>query len=410
MMLTPNLLNLTRLSLCASACAVLVACAAVPEQSTAGQKSAAEIADIMLPKPDANGSYLFWTPEEQLVGYRNIEKIYKTRVIEAGGSPRQLPVSPQRLSVSYEYKGETWNIDTFMKRNNVAGMMVMHKGMVTLEEYRLGYGPGQRWTSFSVGKSISSTLAGVAIKDGYIDSVDDPVTKYLPGLKGSGYDGVSLRQIFNMTSGVKWSEDYADPKSDVGRIRSAVADSDPDAMVSYMSKLPREAEPGTKFSYKTGETHLIGSIVRAATGKHLADYLSEKIWKPYGMEADAYWMLDSVGNEYAGCCISATLRDFARFGLFFLNGAKVGEARVVEDSWIQQATAPSSADKGYGYQWWLTDGPAYYASGIFGQNIWIDPSRDLIIVTQSAYPTATDAASEAAFNGFVEAVTAKYPQ
>jgi CubicO group peptidase (beta-lactamase class C family) len=368
--------------------------------------AAADEAGAPLPQPDANGTYLFWKPDEQLLGYRNIEKIFKTRTIARGPRVAPLPRASRTLDVRFESDGAPWTTDSFMEKTNVVGLLVLHRDQILLERYRLGYSADQRWTSFSVGKSMSSTLVGVALKEGAIKSLEDPVTNYLAGLKGSAYEGVTVRQLLNMTSGVKWNEDYADPASNVAMIRTEKSVKGSDPIVTYMARLPREAEPGTKFLYKTGETHLVGSLVRAATGKHLADYLSEKIWKPYGMEKDAVWMLDAAGNEYAGCCISATLRDFGRFGVFFKNGAQIDGAPIVPDGWVKQATTGSEASERYGFQWWLTSGPAYNAQGIFGQQIHINPALDLVIVLQSANATATDPTARAARAAFIEAVAA----
>ena len=363
-----------------------------------------------LPKPDQNGSYLFWSPPEQLVGYRNIEKIFPTHTIRRGDHVAPLPRGP-RLSVDYTYQDQPWDTARFMAETNAGGVLVIHHGKIVLEKYALGYGPGQRWISFSVAKSMSSTMVGAALKDGYIHSLEDPVTDYLPALKGTAYEGVSVRNLLNMTSGVKWDETYSDPNSDVGRIRMEKSVNGSDPIVSYMSRLPRESEPGTHFVYKTGETHLVGALVRAATGKTLADYLTEKVWTPYGMEKDAVWMLDDGGHEYAGCCVSATLRDFGRFGVFFMNGARINGESIVPDTWIHDATTSSAValrdnGSGYGYQWWTRAGGVYEAIGIFGQQIHIDPSLDLVVVVQSAWPTSTDAASSRARSAYVQAVEA----
>lgn len=370
--------------------------------------------DGPIPKPDINGSYLFWTPAEQLVGYRNMEKVFRTNTVARGYRVSALPQG-EPLKVMYQAEGQTYDVRRFMEKTNAGGVIVLHKGKVVMEEYALGYGPGQRWTSFSVGKSMSSTLAGAALRDGYIKSLDDLVTRYVPGLKGSAYDGVTVRQLLQMTSGVKWNEDYADPNSDVGLIRTEKSVNGSDPMVTFMSRRPREAQPGSKFVYKTGETHLVGAVVRAATGKTLSEYLSEKVWRPYGMEMDAVWMLDDAGHEYAGCCVSATLRDFARFGQFFMDGAKVDGQLVVPADWVKAATTTSPAAKrtdgsGYGYQWWVSKPPVYQAQGIFGQTIRINPEKELIIVVQSANRTASDREAGAARTAFLNAVDAAIPR
>ena len=197
-----------------------------------------------------------------------------------------------------------------------------------------------------------------------------------------------------MTSGVKWNEDYTDPKSDVALFNEHKAEEGADVTVSYMRKLPREAPAGEKWVYKTGETNLIGVLVSEATGKPLADYLSEKVWAPYGMEQDATWLLGATGHEISGCCIQAATRDMARFGQFILKGGIIDGEAVLPDGWLQDATTKQAdigtPGKGYGYQWWTNDDGTFAAQGIFGQGIFIDPGRRLVIASNSNWPTATD--------------------
>ena len=186
--------------------------------------------------------------------------------------------------------------------------------------------------------SSSGALVGAAIRDGYIHTLDDPVTRYIKGLRGSAYDEVTVRQLLTMTSGVKWNEDYTDVNSDVARMYSQPPESGLDMTVSYVRKLPREAPPGTKWVYKTSETNLAGVLVAEATQKPLAEYLSEKIWRPYGMERDAEWMIDDVGQEQGGCCLAITLRDYGRFGQLILDGGRVNGRPIVDERWLRQAT------------------------------------------------------------------------
>lgn len=400
-------MNKTMQSLAASAllCTALATQAATPSATPAASAPSS-----------VSGSVLFWTFEQQKAGYPHMEDLFPTRLVKRGGPVSALPVAAKPLDVTFKVADETWTVDDYMARNRAAGLLVLKDGQVVLERYGLGQTPQMRWTSFSVAKSFSSTLVGAAIRDGRIKSLEDPITAYLPGLKGSGYEGVSVRQLLNMTSGVRWNEDYADPNSDVARFATEPSVNGSDPVVTYMARLPREAAPGTKWVYKTGETNLVGSLVRAATGKTLSDHLSEKIWQPLGMEGDAYWMLDSAGNEIAGCCLSATLRDYGRFALFFMRGARLahGEA-VVPDGWVQQATATTreategmQGRGGYGLQWWTTRGKAYRASGIFGQGIWIDPELNLVVVTQSAWVGATDQSSAMVRQALIDAITAQY--
>jgi CubicO group peptidase (beta-lactamase class C family) len=291
----------------------------------------------------------------------------------------------------------------------VAGLLVLHDGRIRLERYALGYDSTKRWTSQSVSKSITSTLVGAALKDGYIKSLDDPVTRYIAGLRGSAYDSVSVRQLLTMTSGVRWSEVYADTASDVWRF---YAERPPPGMtrtVSYMRKLPREAPPGTKWVYKTGETHLLGVLVSEATGRPLAQYLSEKIWAAYGMEHDAAWHIDPTGSELAGCCLHVALRDYARFGQFILDGARIDGREIVPDGYLDAATSTQVTTtipgRGYGYQWWTMGGGRFAAIGIHGQLVHIDPARRLVIVMSSAWPDATSQARSDARAELIRRIT-----
>jgi CubicO group peptidase (beta-lactamase class C family) len=341
-----------------------------------------------VPELPPQTGFLFWTPAQQRIGYRNIEKIFPTRTVKRGAKVAALPNDPAKLAVSYQFQGSEWNTEKFMQANRVAGLLVIQHGKVMLERYGLGQSAHDRWTSFSVGKSVTSTLIGAAIKDGAIKGLDAPIIDYIPTLKGSAYDGVSVRQLLTMTSGVKWNEDYSDPNSDVNQF--ALGNPGPDGenpIVAYMKKLPREAPPGSKWVYKTGESDLMGVLLARATHKHPAEYLSEKIWSKYGMERDAVWMLDRSGEELGGCCISMTLRDYGRFGLFFMQGGKIHGSSILPDGWIAEATRAQVPK--YGFQWWVVgDDGTYEAVGIFGQAIHIDPHQDLIIVTSSAWPEA----------------------
>jgi CubicO group peptidase (beta-lactamase class C family) len=331
---------------------------------------------------------LFWTQDQRDLAFRTMETVPKVVVntVEAGDAVYPLPPGePIELGL---------DVDAYMAKQRNAGLIIVQDGKVRLEKYTLGYGAAGRWTSFSVAKSFTSTLVGAAVKDGYIKSLDDKVTAYIPGLKGSAYDDVSVRQLLTMTSGVKWNEDYTDPKSDVALFNLQKPVAGEDITVSYMKGLPREAPAGSKWVYKTGETNLIGVLVSSATGKTLSSYLSEKIWKPFGMEQDAVWMLGATGHEISGCCVSASLKDYARFGQLILNGGVAGGVKVLPDDWLASATTKQAdiglPGRGYGYQWWTNDDGSFAAQGIFGQGIFIDPTRKLVIASNGNWPTATD--------------------
>ena len=355
-----------------------------------------------LPPPTG---FLFWTPAQQRIGYRNIEKIFPTRTVKRGAKVAPLPTDAAKLAVNYQYQGGEWSTEKFMQANHVAGLLVIQHGKIVLERYALGNTAHDRWTSFSVGKSVTSTLIGAAIKDGFIKGLDAAIVDYIPGLKGSAYEGVTVRQLLTMTSGVKWNEDYADPQSDVNQFAQGKPGPDGEnPIVDYMKKLPREAPPGTKWVYKTGESDLMGVLLSRATHKHPADYLSEKIWAPYGMERDAVWMLDAAGEELGGCCLSMTLRDYGRFGLFFMHDGKINGVSILPDGWLAEATRAQVPH--YGFQWWvLKEDGSYEAQGIFGQAIHLDPKQDLVIVTSSAWPVADDEKYWKSGSAYFEAVT-----
>ena len=208
-----------------------------------------------------------------------------------------------------------------------------------------------------------------------------------------------------MSSGVKWNEDYTDPNSDVARAGAASCEPGVNPIVSYMRRLPRENRRATNFNYNTGETDLVGILVSRAVGKTLSQYASEKLWKPYGMERDAIWMLDRAGHERGGCCMSMTLRDYGRVGQFMLDGGKARGKQILPAGWIAEATTPQITNgappRGYGYFWWMRPERRLRGPGIFGQSIPIYPRRALVIVTNAAWPRADGPRPVGARNAFI---------
>jgi CubicO group peptidase (beta-lactamase class C family) len=351
------------------------------------------------------------TPENQAPTFRNQDQTRPVRPIRHGSKVRPLPPHARPLAgaLTYVDGGATRTVDDYMARRRTAGVLVLKRGEVALERYGMGNGPESRWTSFSTAKSMTSTLAGAALHDGSIRSLDDPVERYLASLKGSAYEGVAVRNVLRMCSGVAWKEEY-DPNgaSDVVRLGAAMAAGRPGAVVDLMRSLPRAAPQGTRFNYSTGETCLLGAIVAAAAERPLADYYAEKVWGPAGMEADGYWQLETPGGlELAGLGVSARLRDFGRFGQFVLeDGVAVGGRRVLPQGWRDLAGQPDAPATGfgrlqpgyplgYGYQWWVLpreagsahDG-AFTAQGIFGQFVYVNPREQVVAVVWSAWRKA----------------------
>ncbi|HEV2568352.1 serine hydrolase domain-containing protein [Sphingomonas sp.] len=375
------------------AAATLLACGPAPAQRQGPVKLTADNSDRIR---QAGGEILFWDQAQRDRNFPAMEKLFPGTIAQA---PRR-PI-PLRAGKPLRLEG----VETFMAANNTAGLIIVQDGRIRLERYARGYSRKGRYTSFSVAKSLTSTLVGAAVRDGFIKSVDDPVTRYIPALAGSAYEGVTVRQVLTMTSGVKWNEDYTDPNSDVARMYAKPVPSGVDPTVAYLRTLTREAAPGSKWVYKTGETNLIGVLVTKVTGKSLTDYAEGKIWRPFGMERPLFWMIDQSGQNIGGCCLSASLRDYARIGLFALGGGK----GVVPEGWFADATkawSPIGSGRGYGYQWWIEPEGSFQAQGIFGQMIHVDPSRRLVIALSSAWPRATGRDLSVARAEFVQRIKA----
>jgi CubicO group peptidase (beta-lactamase class C family) len=385
--------------------------AMVPILSVSGPSTAGTIE----PTEVIGSSVLDFSPANQAATFRNVDRISATRSIARGRRFWKLEPSPRRLSkLSYEHGGQPSSVDDYMERNRTAGLLILKNGKIALERYAMGNSRTSRWTSFSVAKSVTSTLVGAALHEGKISGLDDQVVRYVPVLKGSSYDGITLRQVMSMTSGVKWDETYsATGDSDIAKLGAVLAASKPGGLMDLMKGLPKAAEPDALFHYSTGETCVEGAVVVGATGKSLSSYLSEKIWKPAGMEADAYWVAESVdGLELGGGNISATLRDYARIGQLILQDGVVGKTRLLPVGWRDLASQPTGAATafgklepgyplGYGLNWWAfpkdmtahSQG-AFTAQGIFGQFIYVNPTEKLVAVVWSAWPSAWVTESE----------------
>ncbi len=347
----------------------------------------AETREILAHLP-TDADVLGWSQPQRDAAFRAMDRLpilAKATSIAPSPTPLDLPAGRPLVLTG---------IDAALAAQRIAGIVILHDGKVRFERYGLGFGPQGRWTSFSVAKSFTSTLVAAAVQDGAIKSLDDKVSAYIPDLRGSAYDNVSVRQLLMMSSGVRWNEDYEDPAADVAQFNKAKPDAGVDATVSYLRKLPRAHPPGTVWHYNTGETNLIGVLVSSATGKSLSAYLQEKIWRPAGMAAEASWLLGATGHEIAGCCLQAATRDFARFGQFVLaDGVTRDGRRIVPEGWFAAGTTKQKdigePGHGYGYQWWTYDDGAVAAQGIFGQGIFIDRKRKLVIASNADWTRAT---------------------
>ena len=341
------------------------------------------------------------TSDIQVNTFRNIDKLFPVRVVKHGSNVLPLPAAAKRLTrVEFSSGGKSYDLIDYMALNRVTALLVLKDGKIAFEDYEMGNTEKTHWMSMSMVKSITSSLMGAAIQDGHIKSIDDPVTQYVAQLKGSAYDGVSIRYLLQMASGVKWDETYTNPQSDRRRMLTAQIAQRPGAIMDLMAKLPRAGEPGSIWNYSTGETFVAGAVVRAAVGRPLAQYLSERIWTKAGMESDATWWLESPdGLEIGGSGLSATLRDYGRFGLFLMNGGTAGGEQILPEGWVRDAGSSKTIGGkvvDYGYMMWpfsaspgATNQGAFQALGIYGQHIYVNPREQVVIVVWGALPKPT---------------------
>lgn len=350
-------------------------------------------------------SLLFWSQAEKEKRFAIMQDIFPSIQVSKGS---QSTPFEEIKNITPQWKDET-SIASYMNDNHLKGIIVLKDNKIKLEEYANDTDTETLWTSFSVAKSVSSMLLGVALKDGYIKNLDDVLEEYIPEFKGYDYGKVTVRQLLSMTSGIAWNEDYVDPKSDVAQMYKAPCENTESHILTYMKPLKFVHKPGTHWNYSTGETDLIGILIQKATGKSLADYLSEKIWKPWGMENCAYWLADECSNlNIGGSGLSASLRDYARLGTLMLNEGKIKDESIFSQEWLNDATAllyqTNDQGGGYGYLWWRFKNGSYAAFGIFGQMLYINPTKNLVIAQIAAWPKAGSSSLSENRQAFIEAI------
>lgn len=334
--------------------------------------------------------------------FQNASELYPTRTVARGEQSEPLP---QRLDAldgfTYEHEGRTRTIADLYTDMETAGIIILKDGEVLHESYGRGSDAGTRFTTWSLVKSITSTLIGVAVADGHIDSVDDMLSKYLPEVAGTAYEGVTIKQALQMSSGVRYDPNLweGEAKDTVKFITQSVVTGQRSAMELAIA-FPRENDPGTTFNYNTAESQVLIELLRRATGMDAADYLEQKLWRPLGMEHDAGWILDSPGQdgaEIGGAMFNAALRDWARFGQFIIqNGAWNGE-QILPVDWVDRATVSDdphlkpgvvhpNPNRGYAWHWWTYADGTFTASGANGQTLYVDRDNGIVVARSSAWP------------------------
>jgi len=316
------------------------------------------------------------------------------------------PAKP--LVLEYTFRGSRYSLDDYFKRNFVTGFLVLCNDRIVAERYFHEADQNSKFVSQSLSKSIVSILIGAAVEGGLIKSIEDPVTKYLPFLSASGYRNVTIKNLLQMSSGVSYSEDYKDPKSGAALIGAALLTGHPSFKNYAQSIQPTKTPPGTKFEYQSVNTQVLGLLLEKVAGKRLNDYAQEKLWSKIGAQSDAFFYESrKQPDTCAFACFNATVRDYARVGLMMLQGGTIGETRIVSKAWVHDSTTPDApylkpkpggpeGGYGYAYQWWVPPGNdgVYMALGIYGQCIYVNPARRVVVVQTSAWPEPVSSALE----------------
>lgn len=333
--------------------------------------------------------------------FRSMDTLFTTRTVARSGPVWRLPRADHPLDFTYQVKGQTYTADDFLERSYTNALLVMKDGRIVSEIYRNNSNEHTRFMGWSMTKSVTSTLVGAALDDKLIASLDDPITRYLPELRGGGYDGTTIRQILQMRSGVDYEEryDFAHP--------GVAATNHINALVKNVARfadvartIKRAHKPGTVFAYKTIDTAVLGWLIERVSGGSVAAYTARKLWEPLGAEADGFYIMDGApgtGREFSGAGYNATLRDWARFGQMILDRGMADSRRIVSPQWVEMASAPAAAEDamgGYGMQWWtMPNTPAFSAIGLQGQYVFVDPATRTVVVKLSYFPPADDSAS-----------------
>ncbi|TVR50202.1 MAG: class C beta-lactamase-related serine hydrolase [Rhodobacteraceae bacterium] len=335
--------------------------------------------------------------------FRNMDAVFPARAVPRGADVWAFDRAPQPLPDSYDFGGTTQDLAAFLDRTETTGLLVVHRGAITHEEYRQGADDTALFTSWSVAKSVLSVLIGIAMDEGHIASLRDPIGEYVPALADSGYADVPIEDALTMSSGIAFDEDYDNPRSDINMLFfRAMALGTP--IEDSIAALHSIRAPGAFNAYASSDTMALGLLLEAATGERVADYLATRLWAPMGAEADATWSTDRTGREIALCCLNATLRDYARFGRLYLEGGAREGRQIVPADWVRASVTPEAAHLqpgenpasdwtfGYGYKWWIPEDPQgdFTAIGVWGQYVYVDPAREVVIVKTSSDPAFDD--------------------
>jgi len=351
--------------------------------------------------------YTFFDEDKRIENFHRMDRIMPARTIHHAGPAFQFQRNETELNPFYIFNGESKKVDDFLAETITTGLLVVKDDIIVTERYFHGVSKDSLCTSMSVAKSFVSALVGIAIDDGLIAGVEKAITDYVPKLKGSGYEGVPIKHVLQMSSGVKFNEEYDNQSSDINTMFLKIFGLG-QPIDDYMAKIRPEFPSGTTSYYRSCDTQALGMLISAVTGKSVSTYLEEKIWSKIGMEHDAFWCTDLSGTELSFAFLNATVRDYARFGRLYLHNGNWNGSQIVSEKWVRESVTPddpnlqpgpkpesyeiSFGNFGYQYQWWIpehSDGE-FMAIGVWGQYIYVSPKDNLVIVKTSVDPHFAD--------------------
>jgi len=334
--------------------------------------------------------------------FSNMHEVMPTKIIKRSGEVRSFEHSPQYLPETFNFRGQNFNVNNFIKESNSTALLVIKDESITFEEYYQGTTENDLRASWSMAKSYLSAIFGIAVFEGYIPDLNVAVTEYVPELKGSGYEDVTIKNVLQMSSGVAFNEDYNNFNSDINRFGRMMALGG--SFDEFAATLISERQQGTYMKYVSIDTHVLGMVLRAATGKSIEEYITRKLWSKLGNERDGTYLVDGLGEPMVLGGLNATTRDYARLGVLFRDDGIIKGEQIVPAQWIKDSITPDAphlvAGKrdnaqpvfGYGYQWWIPEHSEqeFFAMGIYGQYIYINQKANVVIVKNSANTNFSD--------------------
>lgn len=340
----------------------------------------------------------FFDKENISDNFKQVHTIFRVSVVPQPAQPRSFAVAKQFITLPEKFTARDSSVVTqaFLDYSLTDALLVVRHDSIVYEYYGNNFTAHDHHISWSMAKSVVSALLGIAIAEGKIESIEQTVTDYLPEFKGTGYDGVRIKDVLQMSSGVGFNEDYGDFNSDINVMGRYFALGMP--MADFAKRLQRVRQPGTYNHYVSIDTQVLGMILVKATGQSITNYMNEKLWSKIGAEDEAFWIVDNTGMEFALGGLNCIARDYAKLGQLFLDSGRWQGKQIVPEAWVRASVTPdaphvmpgkrASADRkdGYGFQWWIPYGgeDEFNAQGIYDQFIYVDPDKDLVIVKLSS--------------------------